>query len=142
MRGLYISTWLTQRATLGCQIALVDGDRILLVRHSYKTGWHLPGGRVDPPEDPGLGAARELYEETGYKIRSTPALLAFLPNQTNLSRRDYVAIYTASSYESPSYRHKRSFEIEELVWFKMSELPPDVDYLARYAAERGNPPRE
>lgn len=46
-------------------LALDDGDRVLLVRHSYGTGeWMPPSGGMAAREDPCRAAARELREET------------------------------------------------------------------------------
>ena len=40
----------------------VDTD-LMLVRHSYRAGWHLPGGGVRRGEAPDEAARRELAEE-------------------------------------------------------------------------------
>ena len=39
------------------------GTRILLVRPTYKDGWDIPGGYVEPGESPAAACARELAEE-------------------------------------------------------------------------------
>ena len=59
--------------------ALVDDEagRILLVRHSYQKGWHLPGGGVGPAEPPAEAILRELKEEVGL-VRSDPPEFAGL----------------------------------------------------------------
>ncbi|MCI3928286.1 NUDIX hydrolase [Streptomyces sp. AN091965] len=50
---------------------VVEDDRMLLARLSdsspvFAPGlWHLPGGGIDPGEQPVQGLARELREETG-----------------------------------------------------------------------------
>ncbi len=48
---------------------VVDGDRVLLVRHSVRGPhpgtWSLPGGGIEHGESPRAAAAREVAEETG-----------------------------------------------------------------------------
>ena len=42
-------------------LALVEqGGKVVLVRHSYATGWHLPGGGVKRGEPPEQAVLREL----------------------------------------------------------------------------------
>lgn len=49
---------------------VIDEEResILLAhwRSHGRSGWTLPGGGVEPGEDPVEGAVREIWEETGY----------------------------------------------------------------------------
>jgi ADP-ribose pyrophosphatase YjhB (NUDIX family) len=47
---------------------IVDGGKMLLSHwnENGKTGWTLPGGGIDPYEDPADAAVREVFEETGY----------------------------------------------------------------------------
>ncbi|HRJ43957.1 MAG TPA: NUDIX hydrolase N-terminal domain-containing protein, partial [Caldilineaceae bacterium] len=43
-----------------------DADRLLLIRRADNGLWALPGGACDVGEPPVVGAAREVWEETGY----------------------------------------------------------------------------
>jgi len=43
-------------------------DEILLVNPTYKPGWEIPGGTMDPDEYPRETARRELVEELGFEI--------------------------------------------------------------------------
>jgi len=52
-------------------IAIVDGDRVLLIKRAfapYQGLWTLPGGRREPNESPAETAMREVKEELGLVI--------------------------------------------------------------------------
>lgn len=44
-----------------------DAGRVLLVRPSYKSGWDIPGGYVEPGESPLQACIREVEEELGIR---------------------------------------------------------------------------
>jgi 8-oxo-dGTP pyrophosphatase MutT (NUDIX family) len=52
----------------------VDG-RVLLVKPTYKPGWEIPGGMVQPGESPAAACAREIEEELGLERRPTQLLV-------------------------------------------------------------------
>jgi ADP-ribose pyrophosphatase YjhB (NUDIX family) len=49
--------------------------RILLVKPTYKDGWEIPGGAVEPGESPAEACSRELAEEIGLHRRPGRMLL-------------------------------------------------------------------
>src|SRR3954447_11232391 len=50
-----------------------DQGRVLMVRPTYKDGWDIPGGYVEPDESPAQAAERELAEELN--LRRAPGRL-------------------------------------------------------------------
>ena len=67
--------WRIRRAmTLGVRgIALDPAGHLLLVRHTYAPGWHLPGGGVESAETTINAIVREMAEEGGVSADSAPA---------------------------------------------------------------------
>lgn len=47
-----------------------DDDRVLLARwvQGRRSSWTMPGGGLEPGEDPENAVRREVHEETGYRV--------------------------------------------------------------------------
>src|SRR6476469_1977525 len=91
--------WRFARAmTLGVRTLVIDGEgRIFLVKHSYVSGWHLPGGGVEAGETLVEAAARELREEGNIELTAPPRLHGIFFN-SRASRRDHVALFVVSAF--------------------------------------------
>ncbi|MFD9077118.1 NUDIX domain-containing protein, partial [Streptomyces lasiicapitis] len=48
---------------------------VVLHHPTYKAGWEFPGGVVEPGEAPASAGVREVAEETGIRLTTTPRLL-------------------------------------------------------------------
>jgi ADP-ribose pyrophosphatase YjhB (NUDIX family) len=59
------------RLLLGCSATLFDDRRfkILLTRRADNQRWCLPGGAVEPGETVSEACTREMWEETGLRVR-------------------------------------------------------------------------
>lgn len=110
--------------TLGVRIAARDGEgRVLLVRHGYAPGWHLPGGGVEIGETAETSARRELLEETG--LRAEVLVFAGLYFNPSFGGRDHVALFRADRFEvGPAPAPNR--EIMERGWFSFERLPAET----------------
>jgi len=117
-------------ATLGARAMVIDGQgRIFLVKHSYVSGWHLPGGGVETGESMLEALTRELAEEGNIALRSAPKLFAIYFNK-RISRRDHVALYIVRDFHqtaAPVATH----EIVEHGFFAPDALPEDTSRATR-----------
>ncbi len=57
--------------------ATFDGERILLVKEPEDGCWSLPGGWADVGESASEAAVREVYEESGYRVRAVKLISAY-----------------------------------------------------------------
>lgn len=49
---------------------LIHGQKVLLVKHKKLGIWLAPGGHIEPEELPHKAAEREVWEETGIKVKA------------------------------------------------------------------------
>src|SRR6516162_2059606 len=97
-RLAHLSFLVTRPMTLGVRGVVIDGDdSVLLVRHSYVSGWHFPGGGVDVGETCIEALARELKEEASVALVGPPQLHGLFFNARS-SRRDHVAVYVVRTF--------------------------------------------
>src|SRR3982751_6955949 len=111
--------------TLGVRAVVLDADtRVFLVRHSYVTGWYLPGGGVDLGETMEQAMRRELKEEGDIDLTGDAVLHGIFLN-SHVSRRDHVAVYVVRQFRQdriPEPNH----EIAECRFFATDALPADI----------------
>lgn len=125
VRVLHLWGRWTRGVTLGVRCVVIDADgTVLLVRHTYVPGWHLPGGAVDPRETAEAAIRRELFEETAVTPTAPPRLHGLLLN-LNLGARDHVAVYVVAHFERGTARVPNR-EIAEIGFFAADALPPDT----------------
>ncbi|TXN73546.1 NUDIX domain-containing protein [Methylobacterium sp. WL6] len=120
--------------TLGVRGAAFDAQgRVCLVRHTYVSGWQLPGGGVERGETAPEAMAREFREEAEIAVDPAVALRlhGFYRNRA-ASPRDHVALYVAPAFTV--LREKRpDREIAACAFFALDALP---DATTRATVER------
>ncbi len=119
-------TRLVGARSLGVQAVVCRRDsgvtQLLLVRQTYADGWTFPGGGVKSRETPIDAVRRELREETGVVALETPALFGVYLHQY-LGLDDYVLLYRLEDFRIEA---SRSWEIAELRWCALDDLPADI----------------
>ena len=101
--------------------AIVDDEagRILLVRHSYQPGWHLPGGGVGAAEPPAEAILRELKEEVGLSESAAPELVGVFTRRIGWVT-NVIALYRVAQAR---IAFAPNAEILEIVWADPRALP-------------------
>jgi 8-oxo-dGTP pyrophosphatase MutT (NUDIX family) len=124
-RGMHFYWRFARGLTVGVRALVVDGTgRVFLVKHSYVSGWHLPGGGVEAGESLMAALTRELREEGNIELGDQPVLFGIYFNR-RISRRDHVALYVVRSFHqsAPPQPNK---EIIAHGFFSPSTLPAET----------------
>ena len=118
--------WRFARAmTLGVRALVIDENgRIFLVKHSYISGWYLPGGGVEAGETLLQALARELREEGNIEMTEPPRLHGMFFNN-RVSRRDHVALFVVRAFRQ-SAAPVPDREIVAHGFFDLDALPNDT----------------
>jgi ADP-ribose pyrophosphatase YjhB (NUDIX family) len=112
--------------TLGVRaIVRAEGNRFLLVRHTYTAGWHFPGGGVERGETAEWALRRELRDETGLELVGSPVLHGVFLNRS-VNDRDHVLAYCCEA-EGVLPEKSVSIEIAEVGYFDLDNLPDPTD---------------
>ena len=121
---------LTRGMTLGVRALVIGPDgRIFLVKHSYVSGWHLPGGGVEPGETLLDALVRELREEGNLEPTAAPMLHGMFFND-HLSPRNHVAVFVVRDFRKLG-EPVPDYEIIAHGFFGLDALPNDTTAATR-----------
>ncbi|WP_051341304.1 NUDIX domain-containing protein [Azospirillum halopraeferens] len=116
--------------------------RVLLIRHSYVGGWHLPGGGVGKGETLVTAMRREVREEVGLEVECAPQPLGLYARFRH-GASDHVAVFLAERWSGTP--RADGMEIVEAAFFPLDALPRDTSPATRRRLAEfrdGTPPAE
>ena len=105
---------------------VVDGEgRVLLGRRADSGTWALPGGFIEPGEEPADAAARECFEETGVVVVPEAVTALTVAPETTFANGDQVQCLEITFRCRPVGGRARVNDDEslEVGWFPLSALP-------------------
>ena len=111
---------------------IVESGQVLLPHwvEGGRSGWTLPGGGIDPGEDPADAAVREVLEETGYHVELdgllgidsivVPAALRLDPDEGPLHG---LRIVYRAHVVGGELRDEVDGSTDAAAWFDLADLP-------------------
>lgn len=102
-------------ASVGAVI-LDENDKILLLDHVLRptSGWGIPGGFMNPHEQPESSIKREIFEETGLELTDIKMIWV------RTIGKHIEILFRAKAKGTASVK---SHEIREVSWFAIDDLP-------------------
>lgn len=111
--------------TVGAVCVIEDKGRVLLVRHSYRVRWGIPGGLVERGERSETAARREVLEEVCLPVEliGDPAVVV----DADVQRVDVIYDARPARDADLDLVRPSSPEILEARWFPRDSLPELTD---------------
>ncbi|MEU6547021.1 NUDIX domain-containing protein [Streptomyces sp. NPDC046859] len=117
------------RPTIDTHVLLRDGSKILLSQRGGPYGygrWHLPSGKLDQGEPLTVGAARELFEETGVATDPEHLELLHVVHHQQDDGCDRIGFFFLATEWEGTPVNKEPEKCLALRWFADRALPEDI----------------
>lgn len=112
-----------------------DGETLLLKRQNtgFEDGkWSVVAGRIDGREEVKAAAIREAKEEAGVDISPNDLEITGIVHRRNPrgAGSEWIDFYLTVHRWQGQITNREPHKCEELRWFPLSDLPPDmIDYV-------------
>jgi ADP-ribose pyrophosphatase YjhB (NUDIX family) len=133
---------------LDSRAVVFRGDGILLVQEKMDDNrWTLPGGWIDINESPSEAVEREVWEESGYRVRALKLLALYDRNKHDHPPHPYhvYKLFFLCELLSDERAEGPNLETEGVDFFALDALPElsiarvTAEQIARFFAHRAHP---
>lgn len=111
-------------------IIVLKDNQVLLIKRSPKISeggkWAIIGGFVDRDETLTEAATREVFEETGYRIKNLSLLtIRDNPHRPREDRQNIAFVFFSTALEQEG---EMDWESTEIKWVTFDKLPKEKDF--------------
>jgi len=104
--------------------AVFKENKILLVQESQDSLWSMPGGYGDINETPSMSAEREVWEESGFKVKAQKVIGVYESNHDRAPIKVFHAYKVVFLCELLGGEATASHETTAVDFFAFNALPP------------------
>lgn len=113
------------RPGVGVGVIIKKDNKVLLGKRKGSHGndtWSFPGGKLDLFETPEECAIREVFEETGLKIKNLKSSIYTNDIFKDLNMH-YITLFYIADYDEGEVELKEPHACEKWEWFEWDNLP-------------------
>jgi 8-oxo-dGTP diphosphatase len=113
------------RPHVGVAVIVVKDGKVLLGKRKNSHGagtWQFPGGHLEFNESIEACARREVFEETGIKIKNI-RLGPYTNDIFHEEQKHYITLFVIAKYDSGRLTLKEPEKCDAWNWFEWSHLP-------------------
>lgn len=125
-----VRCFLLRPLSIGVKLILIQDGQIVLVKHSYQSGWHIPGGGVKRGETLEQAVRREAREELGATL--TDLRLQGIYTHFGEYKSDHLATFVSEAF---TLTGRGDAEIERVEFFPVQNLPKGLSRASRRRVE-------
>ena len=114
-----------KRPYIGVAIIVIKDGKVLLGKRKNSHGsgtWHFPGGHLEFNESIEACARRDVFEETGLRIKNI-RLGPYTNDMFAKEQKHYVTLFAVAEYDSGVLELKEPEKCETWDWFEWARLP-------------------
>ncbi|MCA1708265.1 MAG: NUDIX hydrolase, partial [Actinobacteria bacterium] len=121
--GVRFEQYVLRMPKAAVMVVIDEQDHVLMMwRHRFiidRWVWELPGGYVDPNEDPAVTAAREVEEETGWRPLNVKPLVSLQPSVGTADAENLLFVARGADHVGDPQDIN---EAERVAWLPLSSV--------------------